>query len=166
MRTEVHAATIDAERELELRMPIIGHVVEVLDGTRIRARVPIYGLEYVTADCVEHVVDRKGGLESLIGRQVLIACVAGDAAQAIVYGVIGTPLSSKPTEVEVDAPRPTAAVIDGERVVLDAESEIVLRCGRSSLTLTSDGRIVMKGIEIVSRAVRTNKIKGGTVNIN
>jgi hypothetical protein len=102
-----------------------------------------------------------------IGSQVLIACENGDPDQAILIGILES------TEVPHDdgraapeaAPRRSAR-IDGESVILEAESEIVLRCGRGSLTLTADGRIVLKGVEITSRALRQHKIKGGTVNIN
>jgi hypothetical protein len=56
--------------------------------------------------------------------------------------------------------------VDGRQVTLEGRDEVVLRCGQSSITLTKDGRVVVKGVEIVSRASRTNKIKGGNVNIN
>jgi hypothetical protein len=72
------------------------------------------------------------------------------------------------------APRRTAkanlqadeVTVDGRQVTLEGRDEVVLRCGQSSITLTKDGRVVVKGVEIVSRASRTNKIKGGNVNIN
>jgi len=41
-----------------------------------------------------------------------------------------------------------------------------LSCGKGSMSLTADGRIVIKGIEITTRALRKHKIKGGTVDIN
>jgi uncharacterized protein (DUF2345 family) len=55
---------------------------------------------------------------------------------------------------------------DGERIVLEAKKEIVLRCGKASITLTADGRIVHKGVELVSSASETNRIKGSRVKIN
>ncbi len=55
---------------------------------------------------------------------------------------------------------------DGERVVLEGKKEIVLRCGKASITLTADGRIVLKGVELVSSASETNRIKGSRVKIN
>jgi hypothetical protein len=54
----------------------------------------------------------------------------------------------------------------GETLVFAAEEEIRLVCGKSSITLTRNGRVVVKGVEIVSRGTRTNKIKGGSVSIN
>ena len=49
---------------------------------------------------------------------------------------------------------------------LDAAEEITITCGKSSITLRRDGRIVIKGTELVSRASRTNKIRGAAVEIN
>jgi hypothetical protein len=58
------------------------------------------------------------------------------------------------------------AKLDGKRVVLEAENEIELRCGDSSITLSRDGKIIVKGayVETYSRGV--NRIKGGAVKIN
>ena len=51
-------------------------------------------------------------------------------------------------------------------VHITAETKIELRCGRSSLSMSKDGKIVLKGEELVSRARRVNKIKGAAVKIN
>jgi hypothetical protein len=60
----------------------------------------------------------------------------------------------------------TDAIVDGRRIVLEARHEIVLRCGRASITLTANGKVVVKGTELVSRSSGANKIKGAVVNIN
>ena|SRR5437867_2949254 len=49
---------------------------------------------------------------------------------------------------------------------LEASGELVLRCGRAVITLREDGKIVIQGLDVISRAARTNKIKGGSVQIN
>lgn len=56
--------------------------------------------------------------------------------------------------------------IDGDAVVLAAEREIVLRCGKASLTLTREGHVVLRGEYVLSRATGVNRIKGGSVQIN
>lgn len=58
------------------------------------------------------------------------------------------------------------AVVDGRELVLEAEREIILRCGAASLRLTRDGRIVLRGVHVFSRARETQRIKGGSVQIN
>jgi hypothetical protein len=56
--------------------------------------------------------------------------------------------------------------VDGDRLVLDAKREIVLRCGESELILRSDGKVVVKGRDVMSRAARSNSIRGANVKIN
>ena len=65
-----------------------------------------------------------------------------------------------------DAGRP--AVRDGveEALQLTAEREIVLRCGKASITLTRAGKVLIRGEYIFSRSTGVNKIKGGSVQLN
>jgi len=56
--------------------------------------------------------------------------------------------------------------VDGRRITLDAREEICIRCGKSSIMLKKDGKIVIKGSRVISRSTGANKIKGSSVNIN
>ena len=56
--------------------------------------------------------------------------------------------------------------LDGERLTLTADREIVLRCGKASITLTRAGKIIVRGAYILNRSSGVNKIKGGSVQIN
>lgn len=53
-----------------------------------------------------------------------------------------------------------------DELVLEAKKEITLKCGGGSITLRGDGKILIKGKDLVSRAQRLNRIKGGAVAIN
>lgn len=53
-----------------------------------------------------------------------------------------------------------------EELVFEAAKTIVLKCGASSVTLRHDGKVLIKGTELVSHAHRLNRIKGGSVAIN
>lgn len=64
------------------------------------------------------------------------------------------------------AEAPKEVVIDGRKIALNADSELLLRCGNASILLRRDGKLVIKGTEVVSRASGANKIRGGLVNIN
>ncbi|NUP06046.1 MAG: type VI secretion system tip protein VgrG [Polyangiaceae bacterium] len=55
---------------------------------------------------------------------------------------------------------------DGERVTVEATRELVLRCGKASITLTRSGKIILRGTHVVSRSTGTNKVLGTTVRIN
>lgn len=60
----------------------------------------------------------------------------------------------------------TNAHIDGKKITFDAKEEIFLGCGKSSILLRNDGKVVIKGANLVSRASSSNKIKGSSVGIN
>ena len=56
--------------------------------------------------------------------------------------------------------------VDGQRIVLTAKQEIVLRCGEASITLTRAGKILIRGTHVSSRSSGLNKMKGAVVQIN
>jgi uncharacterized protein (DUF2345 family) len=78
-----------------------------------------------------------------------------DPANAIIIGILA---ESAAPAVEVTA--------DGKSVTVVAENEITLKCGRASITLRKDGRIVISGDYVISRARGTHRIRGGSVQIN
>ena len=99
-----------------------------------------------------------------IGRQVALMFEAGDTKKPLVIGKIQVPapvayVPRQPNEQVV-------ASVDGERLELTAEKEIVLRCGKASITLTRAGKIIIRGAYLVSRSSGVNRIKGGSVQIN
>jgi hypothetical protein len=51
-------------------------------------------------------------------------------------------------------------------IKINAEEKIELRCGNSALMMSKDGKIVIRGTNVTSRASATQKIKGATVQIN
>jgi hypothetical protein len=93
---------------------------------------------------------------SAIGGEVVLVFEAGDPARPIVVGVV------RP----VDAPPSVPAEVDGERVLITADREIVLRCGEASITLTRAGKVLIRGTYVLSRSSGANRIKGAVVEIN
>jgi hypothetical protein len=51
-------------------------------------------------------------------------------------------------------------------LVLEARSSLLLRVGDGSIEIRADGKILIKGTDLVSHATRMNRIKGGAVAIN
>jgi Domain of unknown function (DUF6484) len=68
-------------------------------------------------------------------------------------------------EAEVNAV-PVEAQVDGQRVLIEGKDEIVLRCGKASLTLRRNGRVVLKGAYLETHSEGINRIKGGSVQVN
>lgn len=102
-----------------------------------------------------------------IGREVLVMFEGGDAAKPIVTGVLrdvggtaaqGTALETPVGQVEVDA--------DGERLIVSARQQLVLRCGKASITLTKAGKVLIQGAYVSSRSSGVNRIKGGSIQLN
>ena len=58
------------------------------------------------------------------------------------------------------------ADVDGRRVRVTARDEIVLECGKASITLRRNGRVIVRGTYVETHSEGTNRIKGGQVQIN
>jgi hypothetical protein len=97
-----------------------------------------------------------------IGSEVLLEFDRADPRKPIVVGVLRAPrawpLAQKPAQVEVDA--------DGEHLLITAKEQLVLRCGKASITLTRAGKVLIQGAYISSRSSGVNRIKGGSVQLN
>lgn len=52
------------------------------------------------------------------------------------------------------------------RLVVVADREVELRCGRATIVLSPDGTIRIKGTNLVSSASALNRIRGASVKIN
>jgi hypothetical protein len=57
-------------------------------------------------------------------------------------------------------------LVDGKRMTFDAKEEIVLRCGKASITLTRAGKVLIRGAYLLTRSSGVNRIKGASVQIN
>jgi hypothetical protein len=95
---------------------------------------------------------------------VLLTFEQGDECRPI---IVGTMKPVPKLDPMLPAPGdPILVKVDGERLEISARDEIVLRCGESSITLRRNGRVVIKGAYVETRARGTNRIKGGNVLIN
>ncbi len=107
-----------------------------------------------------------------VGRQVLLVFENGDPDRPIIIGQIENFLEDivsgqiNKDKTDAQAVKPKEAIVDGERIVIEAEKEIVLKCGKGSITIRKDGKIVTKGTNILSRSSGAQRIKGGSVSIN
>jgi hypothetical protein len=98
--------------------------------------------------------------QSDIGAEVVLVLDQADPCRPIVLGRLSRPAA--PTEASEEL----AVTVDGDRLELSAEREIVLRCGRASITLTRTGKIVLRGTYVLSRSSGPNKIRGGSIQLN
>jgi hypothetical protein len=97
---------------------------------------------------------------------VILAFEANDPQRPIVMDVLCETLEDASISVDVNRDDVDDVRIDGRRVTFDASKEIVLRCGKSSITLTRAGKVLIRGTYLLNRSSGVNRIKGGSVQIN
>lgn len=97
-----------------------------------------------------------------IGRSVTLLFENGDPALPIVTGLLAQPASSvshgEPLKVQIET--------DEDRLLLESPKQLVLRCGKASITLTRDGKVLIHGTYLSSRSTGVIRIKGGSVQLN
>ncbi|MFO0757476.1 MAG: DUF6484 domain-containing protein [Byssovorax sp.] len=105
------------------------------------------------------------------GRAVALMFEEGDPARPLLIGLIHEPAppvvaSGESAEAAPSLPQDLSVEADGQKVVLSAEKELVLRCGKASITLTQAGKILIRGAYVLTRSSGVNRIQGGSVQIN
>lgn len=122
-------------------------------------------------------VSTLGIAKQYIGRQVALLFANGDPASPVIMGLIHSPLDALleayevalpqgEEQVEVPVARAEDVTIDGKRIVIEGQEEIVLKCGEASITLTKAGKILIRGKYLLNRASGVNRIMGGSVQVN
>jgi hypothetical protein len=112
-----------------------------------------------------------------VGREAALMFEGGDPAKPILIGLIhcaeleSEAPSERAEEEEAGGSSPETfealeVEADGEKVVLEAKRELVLRCGKASITLTRAGKILVRGTYVLTRSSGVNRIQGGSVQIN
>jgi hypothetical protein len=91
-----------------------------------------------------------------VGRDVALLFEGGDPARPVVMGRMHGGGAHAARTVQAD----------GERLELTAAKEIVLTCGKASITLTKAGKILIRGEYVLSRSSGMHRIQGGSVQIN
>jgi len=100
--------------------------------------------------------------QELSGTDVLVVFNENNANNPIVTGIMNKCIHSKNLNTKI-----VSVKKDKEKtLVFEAEKEIVLKCGKSSITLTKAGKVLIRGAYLLSRSSGANRIKGGSVHLN
>ena len=92
-----------------------------------------------------------------LGAEVALLFEDGDRARPLIVGKLVEPRSPDSAPV---------VVADGQMLRLVAKERIELRVGKASLIMEADGHIPLRGTDLVSHASRSNRIRGGSINLN
>ena len=147
----------------------VGKIVEIDTEGRAYVRFPGSPRTAVLARSALDASARVGDSpQQLIGGPVLLVFENGDPSLPIIVGLIRDTLRPEPAlpEFKLDVGRNRDVLVDGRRLVLDAQQEILLRCGKSTILLQRDGKVLIRGAHLVSRSSGPNKIKGGSISLN
>lgn len=101
-------------------------------------------------------------------QEVLLVFENNDPKLPIIIDTLGSLFEEivESSTVVLDKESRRDVTVDGKRVTFDAKEEIVLRCGKASITLTRAGSVVIRGVHVLSRSSSMNRIQGGSVQIN
>lgn len=102
------------------------------------------------------------------GRELLLVFENGDPEKPVIVGLMTDPLddlialevSGEKGEENLDL------LVDGRRITIEAEDEVVLKCGKGSIQIRKDGKIIIKGTDLLSRSSGPQRIRGASVNVN
>jgi len=135
---------------------VIGELIALADN----GQTPLLALpgHEGTAVPALSIVDLHG---AHIGQRVAVLFESAVERRPLVIGVLrgaAGPMAPEAAGVEVDA--------DGRRYVLSAQEQLVLRCGKASITLTRAGKVLIEGEYVLSRSAGVNRVKGGSVQLN
>lgn len=144
-----------AVNEAAASVPVIGTVVGLAD-----TGAPL--VDFASSPAGEPVPARSTCPVSPaeLGREVILLFENNDRRHPIILGLLQAPV---PPETPAG---PISVSLDGEQVTLSAKNEIVLRCGKASITLTRAGKVLIRGAYLLSRSSGVNRIKGASVQIN
>lgn len=103
-----------------------------------------------------------------VGQEILLVFENNDPELPIIIDTLYSLLDeiTKSSTITLEAERPEDVTVDGKRVAFDAKEEIVLRCGKASIVLTREGKVLIRGTYLLNRSSGANRIKGGSVQIN
>ena len=144
---------------------MMAHILEGADAAQLsRAEVvgvtesgsAIVGLSGDVAEQLscDLLVTSGAPLVLVPGDQVLV-WTSPRGGRAVVLGRIGPARQLSPDRVHVP-----------DTVTIEAKQSLTLHVGDGAITIRDDGKILIKGTDVVSHAQRTNRIRGGAVAIN
>ncbi len=135
---------------------VLGTLVGLIDGG------PLVAFEQRPDEKAVHAISTVDLHEAHVGSRLVLGFVGADPSRPIVLGVVREarpgPQAGVPGAVEVDS--------DGERMIVSAREQLVLRCGEASITLTRAGKVLIQGRYISNRSSGLVRIRGGSVQIN
>jgi len=122
--------------------------------------------KYLSAQSIVALNDKEAG------RNIVLMFEAGDPLKPVILGALQPKPANAPTASDNQEPHPQPignafeVKTEGDRILFNAKSEIVFKCGKASIVLTKAGKILLRGAYLLARSSGVNRIKGASVQIN
>lgn len=140
-----------------------GTVDAVVGDTRLSVRVAADGQPPRWCDVLVTGADAPALAP---GDEVLAWLPSSEEERGVILGRIGAPRAAAPEPARGSPDQESTEHATPDELVIEAKQALTLRVGDGSITIRADGRILIKGSDLVSHARRTNRIRGGSVAIN
>lgn len=113
-------------------------------------------------------IDERGLVHVHSGGTVQMICevLAGVGTLAVGDAVLATPLAGDDGGVVLGRLGAYVAPEIQRRGHIEASERLTLKCGQSSIDLRADGKVMIRGEDVLVRAKGTKRIRAGTVSIN
>lgn len=156
---------VDAQvAQVGTRQRITGHVIGTIDrrnGTRVWVDFPGNAQGPLLARSVIPIEELPRPSPGAARPEVLLVFEEERPNRPIILEL----LSSESRTVHLRRGSGLEARLEGRRAVLAGEDELVLRCGKASITLRRNGRLVIRGTHVVSDSEGVNRIRGASVQV-
>ncbi len=143
--------------------PVFGHLEGIDDEGRVLFRPEETGAQPVSVIIGIAIDDGELVRAARNQTRALVFECGGARPERVLAGLLRERVSAKARDA---APGDLVVQVDGETLNVSAQKEILLSCGKSSLLLRHDGRVVLSGTYVVSKSRGPNKIKGATIALN
>ncbi len=102
------------------------------------------------------------------GQDVLLAFENNDPLRPVIIDTLSSLTDEilQAGDIDLQVDEAEDVTVDGRRITFDAKEQIVLKCGKASITLTRAGKVLIRGAYLLNRSSGVNRIKGGSVQIN
>jgi hypothetical protein len=161
------ASVIPLRRAVDaVAAPEVGRLVGVSEGGVLEVEceegagpVPARAFAGLDPATLRAAVERRA--------EVFLFFAGGDRRRPIIAGVLAPegPVPQGPFGAKAGS-LPECARVDGKRVLVEGQDEIVFRCGKASITLRRNGKVVIRGTRIESVSRGLQRVLGAAVEIN
>ena len=147
---------------------LVGRITGMTDRGEVLVDFPGNNQGPIPARFAMSLHQRVKNTSEYEGRNALILLENDDPEHPIIVDLLCESVEeiAEPQTSALQVDRPEEVLIDGRRITFDAKEEIMLCCGKASITLTRAGKVLIKGAYLLTRSSGVNRIKGASVQIN